>query len=197
LSGLSGYGLEWRYDPEIFAFAGVLEEAGIPGDGAALGVLADRDGLLALAAYGGGATTDAVELTLRFRPLAAAAASPLRLVGAAVRQAGEVKQLAGTTLNLETLPAVYGLAANYPNPFNPQTTLRYELPEAAAVRLEVFNAAGQRVRILVDGDRAAGRHAAAWDATDEGGRKLAAGVYFYRLQAGSEFVRTRKMILVK
>jgi uncharacterized protein (TIGR02145 family) len=90
-----------------------------------------------------------------------------------------------------TLPAEYLLEQNFPNPFNPATAIRYALPEAGQVRLEVFTAAGQRVAVLAEGERAAGWHSA----TFEGG-SLASGVYIYRLQAGG-LVLTRKLLLMK
>ena len=89
------------------------------------------------------------------------------------------------------VPKDFGLEQNYPNPFNPATTIRYDLPRGATVLLEVFNAAGQRVAVLVDDSMPAGVHQVSFDA-----RSLASGAYFYRLQAG-DFQETRKMILVR
>ncbi len=82
-------------------------------------------------------------------------------------------------------------ASAYPNPFNPTTTLRFSLPEAADVRLEVFNLLGQRVATLVDERLAAGDHTAPFDASH-----LPSGTYLYRLQAGQHVV-TRPLSLVK
>ncbi len=94
-------------------------------------------------------------------------------------------------------PAAFRLLDNYPNPFNPTTTLQYRLAEATSVRLTVHSLAGQRVRTLVAADQPAGFYSLEWDATDDQGRALAAGPYFYRLQAGDEFVATKKMLLLK
>ncbi|MCD6335383.1 MAG: T9SS type A sorting domain-containing protein [Candidatus Latescibacteria bacterium] len=105
-------------------------------------------------------------------------------------------------------PRAYALSCNYPNPFNPVTTIAFSIPqpdsrlapasEAAAVkcRLFVYNLLGQRVKILVDEVKAPGRHKVQWDGTDESGRRIASGIYFYRLMAG-DFVKTRKMLLLQ
>ena len=85
----------------------------------------------------------------------------------------------------------YGLSKNYPNPFNPATTIQYEFPFSCDVRLEVLNIRGQLIRTLVDGHKAPGRYSIEFDA---GG--LSSGVYLYRIKAGS-FSQTRKMVLLK
>ncbi|MHB9028242.1 MAG: BsuPI-related putative proteinase inhibitor [Candidatus Latescibacterota bacterium] len=91
----------------------------------------------------------------------------------------------------ETAPVSYQLSQNVPNPFNPSTTISFQLPSAGQVRLSVYNVAGQEVARLVDGPMAAGSHSAVFD-----GSRLASGVYFYRLQAEG-FTNARKMLLIK
>jgi hypothetical protein len=97
---------------------------------------------------------------------------------------------------IEVLPEAFGLDSNYPNPFNPATTIRYALPEGANVTLVVYNILGQQVRTLVNGAQGPGYHSVVWDGRDEAGRMVATGVYIYRLQAGG-FSQIRKMILAK
>ncbi|MFH1686623.1 MAG: LamG-like jellyroll fold domain-containing protein [bacterium] len=91
----------------------------------------------------------------------------------------------------EILPCRFELDQNYPNPFNPVTRIGFSLPEAGAVRLEIFNIVGQRVTALVDDVLEAGHHQATWDASDQ-----ASGVYFYRITSG-QGVDSKKMLLLK
>jgi hypothetical protein len=88
------------------------------------------------------------------------------------------------------------LAQNYPNPFNAGTTIRFTLPYPAKVRLEVFDASGSHVKVLVDEQQSAGRHEALWDGKSYDGRLAVSGIYIYRLQAG-DMISTGKMVLVK
>ena len=99
-------------------------------------------------------------------------------------------------LNLDSVPQDYALSQNYPNPFNPRTHLKYELPTASQVKITVFNLNGQRVRILFDGKKNAGRYVASWNGSNTAGRRVASGVYFVRMKA-ERFVTVRKMILTK
>lgn len=92
--------------------------------------------------------------------------------------------------------AQFSLLPNYPNPFNPTTTIQYALPKAEQVRLAVYNAAGQWVRTLVADYQTAGHYAVEWDATDADGQPVASGLYFYRLQAGA-FRAVDKMLLLR
>jgi hypothetical protein len=91
----------------------------------------------------------------------------------------------------QVLPAEFGLSQNVPNPFNPQTTIAYQLPEASEVRLTVCNAAGQVVQVLLDAAMEAGAYRVTWDA-----RGFGSGVYLIRLEAGA-FVETRKMVKIE
>lgn len=97
----------------------------------------------------------------------------------------------------EPTPRAFRLYPCYPNPFNPVTRFRYDLPEPASIRLEIFDLSGRLVRVLVDGETlATGRNEAVWDGRDAAGQVVAAGTYFYQLQAGT-FRQTERMTLVK
>ena len=98
---------------------------------------------------------------------------------------------------VQTLPEAFALADNFPNPFNPATTIQYALPQAADVELTVYNLVGQPVRTLVAEHQSAGHYAVEWDATNDSGHSLSSGMYFYRLQAGEEFLEVKKMLLLK
>jgi len=100
-----------------------------------------------------------------------------------------------TTDPLET-PIVSALYPNYPNPFNPTTTISYSLATAQNVSLDIFNMRGQRIRSLVNGTTPAGDHSVVWNGTDDSGRNLPSGVYFYRLST-PEKTTTLKMVMVK
>jgi hypothetical protein len=95
---------------------------------------------------------------------------------------------------LPVKPAVPDRAAlfpNYPNPFNPSTTIRFQTPADGEIRLEVYNAIGERIAVLVDGSHPGGYHSVAWNAS-----LFPSGIYFVRMTAGT-FHQTRNMLLVK
>ncbi len=94
------------------------------------------------------------------------------------------------------LPQVFALGQNHPNPFNPMTTISFDLPVASPVRLHVYDGRGHLVRTLVDESLQAGSHAVVWDGLDDSGRRVHSGVYLYRVEA-SDFTATRKMTVVK
>jgi hypothetical protein len=88
------------------------------------------------------------------------------------------------------------LHQNIPNPFNPLTTIRYDLPLAARVRLSIVEVSGRRVRTLVDEQQAAGSREILWNGRDDDGHAVSSGVYFYVLDAGKQRL-TRKLVLLK
>ncbi|HUV36273.1 MAG TPA: FlgD immunoglobulin-like domain containing protein, partial [Patescibacteria group bacterium] len=96
----------------------------------------------------------------------------------------------------ETPRAEFALDANFPNPFNPATTIRYNLARPTYVELRIYDVRGALVRTLVSGHQAAGEKQATWDGRLDSGVTAASGVYFYQLKT-VEFNRTRKMVLLK
>jgi len=94
------------------------------------------------------------------------------------------------------IPGEFVLQQNYPNPFNPSTTIRFALPEHAAVQLSVYNLLGQRITLLVNEPRAAGVHSVQWNGTDDSGRPVSSGIYLVRLEAGEQ-VQMQRMTLLK
>ncbi|MDP7633446.1 MAG: T9SS type A sorting domain-containing protein, partial [Candidatus Latescibacteria bacterium] len=96
----------------------------------------------------------------------------------------------------QTQPTNSALGRNYPNPFNAETIIPFELTEAADVTLTVFNLSGQGVADLVQGFRLAGTYHARWDGRGEDGHHLASGTYLLRLQTGT-LTQTRKLLLLR
>ena len=93
-------------------------------------------------------------------------------------------------------PYKFTLSQNYPNPFNPITTFSYELPNVAQVRIIIYDVLGRKIKSLINTEQSAGYHSLGWDATNDIGEIIPAGMYLYTIQAG-EFRDTKKMILLK
>ena len=104
--------------------------------------------------------------------------------------------LFGTKGEFIDVPTEFELEGNYPNPFNPTTTIRFALPEEANVTLEVYDATGRRVSTLISNQLSAGRYEAIWNGRNDSGSTVASGMYLYRLTAGN-FVESKTMILMK
>ena len=93
-------------------------------------------------------------------------------------------------------PIKYSLNNNYPNPFNPLTTISYYLPKDEFVNVNIYNASGKLVRELVSSKQNLGVKSIRWDATNNSGQPVSAGLYLYTIQAG-DFRQTKKMVLLK
>ncbi len=111
---------------------------------------------------------------------------------------GEVPYVAPATSvrKLDALADEFRLDNNYPNPFNPTTTIQFALPANSTVKLAIYNMLGQRVRTLIDKQLSAGSHAANWDGRNDFGQKVSSGIYLYRIESGFG-VQTKKMTLMK
>ena len=111
-------------------------------------------------------------------------------IGYGISNVGSISSI--TNVGDETaLLTKYCLNQNFPNPFNPITTISFSLAKISLVKLEVYNSLGQKVATLVNTVKVAGNHKAKWDATN-----LVSGIYLYKIQAGA-FNQVKKMILIK
>jgi len=109
----------------------------------------------------------------------------------------DVASAASTTGDdMPQAPDAFALYQNVPNPFNPATTIRFDLPKATYVKLSIFNVKGELVSTIADRHMSEGRKEFMWTAKDNRGRSVSSGIYFYRLVAG-DFVQTRKMVLLR
>ncbi len=96
---------------------------------------------------------------------------------------------------VESIPTAFMLHQNYPNPFNPVTTIAYDLPSEAIVSLRIFNILGEEVASLTQGRQVQGRHVVQWNGMTSSGQSCSSGVYFYRLETGSNVIVKRMMLL--
>ncbi len=107
-----------------------------------------------------------------------------------------VKIILVSVSDYQNRPLVTSLEANYPNPFNPETTIRFTLGESEVASLDVFNIRGNRIRTLINDELPGGHHQIIWDGKDNNGSYVGSGVYLYRLSTDS-FEETKKMIMMK
>ncbi len=96
----------------------------------------------------------------------------------------------------DIIPEEYYLGQNFPNPFNPTTSIEYALPSRSQVTISVYNLLGQKISTIVDEVKSPGAHSAVWDGRDSDGNEVASGIYFYQIRAG-DFVESKKMLLLK
>lgn len=99
-------------------------------------------------------------------------------------------------VRINRIPEGLHLYQNVPNPFNPETTIRFDIPENSHVLLSIYNLLGQRVITLLQGNRPAGGYSLTWDGRDQQGRNVVSGIYFVSLVSGNT-VQTRKMFLLR
>jgi hypothetical protein len=97
---------------------------------------------------------------------------------------------------LSLIPEVFALHQNYPNPFNPTTKIRYDLPIEKYVSINIYDVTGRKIKSLLNVNQEAGYRSINWNATNDLGQSVSAGMYIYTIQAG-EFRQTRKMVLLK
>ena len=120
----------------------------------------------------------------------------------AVDHAGNISDYSGTveatvlSIDIDQIPQVFALHQNYPNPFNPTTQITYDLPEDALVNVTIYDMTGRIVNTMVNMEQNAGYKSIQWNATNNLGQTVAAGIYLYTIQTG-EFRQTKKMVLLK
>lgn len=95
-----------------------------------------------------------------------------------------------------SIPLTFMISQNYPNPFNPTTEIKYGIPHTEKVEIIIYNALGQKIKTLVSEKKEPGFYTVVWDATNDAGKKVSSGIYFYRIQAG-KYRAMKKMALVK
>ncbi len=203
---LKGYGFSLQFDPVKYEFVNATELDGnllksgfgqetlflssnrTPGQVDIGAVKVDRQG----------ASGDGKLVELVFRTSGTPASSDFQVSESVlVGLDGAVDMLTHAEIgDLKPLPVRFNLEQNMPNPFNPATVIGFQLPEAGAVRLSIYNLLGQEVRVLVNERRDAGSFSATWDGTDALGRRVASGIYLYRIQAGA-FSASKRMLLLK
>jgi hypothetical protein len=96
----------------------------------------------------------------------------------------------------DEIPGAFSLLQNFPNPFNPVTTIEFAVAGECPVDLAIFDVSGRKIKQLVHEERPPGRYREKWDGTNDRGARVATALYFYRLRAGS-FVSVKKMVLIK
>ena len=100
------------------------------------------------------------------------------------------------TQTIANIPNKYRLHQNFPNPFNPETIIPYDLPENIFVNITIYDLLGRQVKILVNQIQNTGFNSIQWNATNDYGEPVSAGIYLYQIQAG-EYISTKKMVLLK
>ena len=112
------------------------------------------------------------------------------------QQPRRIRWITAVAAQESNLPTEFSLAQNHPNPFNPETTIEFSLPQPSEVKVEIFDMLGKRVQTLVNQHQSAGRYSVVWDGRDEKGQLVSSGVFIYKLRAGS-FVQSRKMVVLR
>ena len=202
---LKAYGAALQYEPTQVMF-----EAARPGTGTLLesrggnaplfGVLYQRPGQLVLGngLIGGESVSGRGLLAeLDFRLLGGSTKATFNLSEGYVASSGSEVRAVAQLNSAHLMPRQFALYANFPNPFNPSTSLEYALPEPTEVELAIYDVLGQKVQTLVAQQlQSAGYYRLTWDGSDAKGHTVSSGIYFYRLTT-QNFTQTRKMLLLK
>ena len=179
------FALDLTFDPQSMRYAG--------SDDPGLITLEAADGCLLIAGHG----QTVQPAMLRFATWSGADPGWIRVDQARGIAAGGQQWVSSQATDVRLLPQRVALLTNLPNPFNPSTTLRFQLPAASSVRLSIYDALGQRIATLLDGDqRTAGFHQVTWHGRDAAGRAVGSGVYFLVLDAAGRH-EVGKLLLLR
>ncbi|RMH69166.1 MAG: T9SS C-terminal target domain-containing protein [Gemmatimonadetes bacterium] len=110
---------------------------------------------------------------------------------------GQINETPAKVISTPNVPQHFALHAAYPNPFNPKTTLAFDLPQVSHIRLNIYDVSGHLVRTLVNSQQDAGYHQVEWNGTDDQNQVVRSGVYVYRLETDTGFNATESMVLLK
>lgn len=192
-----GYGLDLQFDPMVLELVGASSaEPSLLGDRVAI-LVADEPGVARVGDVFASTSEGSELATIQFKVLDPTALSRVEILDAFVSDGTRIGRLFGPlSADLRAIPTDYGLERNFPNPFNPETTIAYQLPEAGVVSLKIYNSVGQEVRTLAQGPQDAGFYRVRWDGRDARGRSVASGTYLYQLTAEG-YRETQRMMLMK
>jgi hypothetical protein len=203
---LQGWGFSVEYDATQYEFVearapegNLLESAG--GEAPLFLQSTDESGVISLASAvsnGPVANGEGVVAELVFRPIGDIENSLFDIANGVVFDPNQLQNRVGTpgSLEVRAIPTSFALNQNFPNPFNPETTISYDLADGGRVEMGIYNVMGQMVNQLVSEEQAAGRYRVVWDGSDAIGRSVASGVYFYRLNT-TQYNAVRKLMLLK
>ncbi|MFC1607001.1 T9SS type A sorting domain-containing protein [Candidatus Latescibacterota bacterium] len=198
-----GYFVDLAYNKNALSFEEVVKGDFISGSSYALPYV--REGLVGIAntvygkeSYSGEGVL--AEITFTSRINGAFSSSMLGITETSLVNSryfsDTIVMASPSEIGVNDMPVAFELQQNFPNPFNPMTTISFAIPEASGVSLKVYDILGRHVKTLVDGSYAPGNYSVVWDATDIYGRSVSAGVYFYTINAGVNHT-TQRMLLLK
>ena len=208
---VAGYQFTVAFDPTVFRYISAADAGYFPSGAYTVPLEGEQDITVVAAALKGTATEpDGTLATLTFEVLKSNPFSSLHLTDVILSDAAATAMKvrfsgehdgSGTALTPLAPPEQTAMLPNYPNPFNPETWIPYQLAAPAEVTLTIFGSNGQLVRTLALGHQAAGVYqsksrAAYWDGRNTFGERVASGLYFYTLTAG-DFTATGKMLILK
>lgn len=187
---IDGFNFKLAYDSANLTLDSVNGLVGLP-------LSTTKDGVIDVANMFNGEQFNGT-VTLGFKSNGANSSYVFELTNAFVndKEVGVSQITKLSSITAKATPQVYSLSKNYPNPFNPTTTIEYAIPSNGKVELVVYNMAGQKVRTMVNETKEAGFFKAVWDGRNDRGETVASGLYFYKLVSG-KFNKIEKMTLVK